>query len=1126
MEDGRAGQTAEVAPGATAPRPEVAETPTSPGRRPARPKRVRFSLTVVLTLVALALGFTYLAMAYTGKTFRLPTAAVAEIESRLNAGLVGAQLPRGTAVSLGAVELAVDRDFVPRFRFQDIRLLAGTGRSLLTLPEAMVAFDPGALAEGKVRPTSVRLVGARLAVRRDATGRLDLDIGGAGAAGPQSLGDVLDGASALFATPALAKLRTIEAEALTLSLTDDRARRTWEVGDGRLAIDSREGKIAGELGLTLLDGEVAAQATLLLVIDKSDGAARLTASMDSLAAGDLAALAPPLAWLAAVEAPISGGLEVAISGAGAISDLSAELELAAGRVAPGGEARPITFDRAGLSLRFDPDTARLSLTDLAVESASLRLRAKGFGFLQEADGAPLGPGNLPESVLAQIGISEVMVDPAGLFEEPVRFSQGALDLRLRLNPFRLEIGQLALVEGDERLHLSGAVSANPEGWDGALDVELDRTDADRLLKLWPVSAVPNTRTWFENNVGAATLSNVRAALRLSAGGQTRLALGYEFAEADVRFVRTLPEVLGARGHATLENNIYTVQLERGHVVPPEGGRIEADGSVFQVLDVTQRPATAKIVLRTSSPLTATLSLLDQPPFSFFSKAGQPVNLGDGRAELVTTLYLPLKNRIELPDVDFVVTGRIVGFTSPSLVPGRILRADEVAVAVDTDGMELSGQGMLDRMPVDLTYVQGFGPEQNGRARVNGTVILSDAVLRDLGVELPQGSIRGEGPAAVDIALVRDEPPQLTLTSTLAGLALRLDALGWSKAAGTRGALDLEARLTRTPVIDRLTLSAPGLEAQGRITTREGGGLDRAQFTRVRAGDWLDAPVTLTGTGRGGAVEVAVTGGRIDIRRMPGESGSGGGGLGGPIRLALDRLVISQGISLTGFRGEFGQRGGLNGQFRAGINGQGEILGAMAPAKGGSAFRITSQNAGAVMAAAGIFDKGRGGELDMTLSPRGPAGHYNGRATFTRMRVQGAPALAELLSAISVVGLLEQMGGEGLAFNNGEVNFILTPEAVEISQGSAVGASLGISFAGLYQTGTGRMDLQGVISPIYLVNSVGRIFTRKGEGLFGFNYRLTGTAENPNVSVNPLSVFTPGMFREIFRQAPPNLKDAG
>jgi hypothetical protein len=38
--------------------------------------------------------------------------------------------------------------------------------------------------------------------------------------------------------------------------------------------------------------------------------------------------------------------------------------------------------------------------------------------------------------------------------------------------------------------------------------------------------------------------------------------------------------------------------------------------------------------------------------------------------------------------------------------------------------------------------------------------------------------------------------------------------------------------------------------------------------------------------------------------------------------------------------------------------------------------------------------------------------------------------------------------------------------------------------------------------------------------------LTGTADAPEVSINPLSVLTPGMFRDIFRTAPPNLKDPG
>ncbi|AZL60881.1 hypothetical protein EI545_19890 [Tabrizicola piscis] len=1092
------------------------------GRR--RHRRTRFSLTVILTLLLLALGFGYLTLAYSGKTLRFPVLAVAEVEARLNAGLVGARLPEGAAVSLGGVEFAVDSSFVPRFQLEDVRLIDPSGRSLLALPEAQVTFDPMAMLSGYIRPSSVRLIGARLAVRRDADGRLDLEFGGTAGAGPKSPADVLEMVDDALASPGLSALRVIEAEALTLTLRDDRAGRSWQVGDGRLTIDNQAATVAAELGLTLLDGEVPAQATLTMVLTKGGGGARMNARLDNMAAADLAALAPPLAWLGFVKAPLSGGLVAEVAPDGTVANLTADLSLAAGSISPGAGARPVDFDRASLSLGYDPVTARLELTELAVESPSLRLRARGHGDLLDAKGGPLAAGDLPASVLAQIAFAEVMVDPEGLFEEPVRFTQGALDLRLRLAPFRLDIGQLALVEGGERLLLSGAVEAESGGWGGALDVELDQIDADRLLKLWPISVVPKTRDWFAGNVGQAMLTDVRAALRLTPGTAPRFSLGYEFAEAEVRFVRTLPPVLDARGHATLEGSTYTVQLDRGHVVPPEGGQIEAAGSVFQVVDITQRPATAKITLVTSSTLTATLSLLDQAPFSFFSKAGQPVNLGDGRAELRTTLYMPLITRVTLPDVSFVVTGRIVDFTSPALVPGRILRAPEIAVAVDTKGLSLSGQGMLDLLPVDLTYLQGFGPEQNGRARVNGTVMLSDAALRDLGIELPEGSVRGEGPAAIDIALIKGLPPQLTLTSNLVGLALRLDPLGWSKDADTRASLDLEARLTREPRVDRLILTAPGLEAEGDITTAEGGGLQRARFSRVKAGNWLDAPVTLTGTGRNRAPDVAITGGRLDIRAMP--KGNSGGQGGSPLSVSLDRLVISDGITLTGFQGEFADNGGLNGRFSATVNGRGPVQGVMAPAEGGSAFRITSDNAGEVMAAAGIFENGRGGSLDLTLSPRGPAGQFNGRALFTRLRIQDAPALAELLSAVSVVGLLEQMDGEGLAFNNGEVNFILTPDAVEITQGSAVGASLGISFAGIYQTAGGRLDLQGVISPIYLLNGVGQIFSRRGEGLFGFNYRLTGTAADPNVSVNPLSVLTPGLFREIFRTAPPNLKDSG
>jgi len=36
-----------------------------------------------------------------------------------------------------------------------------------------------------------------------------------------------------------------------------------------------------------------------------------------------------------------------------------------------------------------------------------------------------------------------------------------------------------------------------------------------------------------------------------------------------------------------------------------------------------------------------------------------------------------------------------------------------------------------------------------------------------------------------------------------------------------------------------------------------------------------------------------------------------------------------------------------------------------------------------------------------------------------------------------------------------------------------------------------------------------------EGLLGLSYRITGSAANPMLNVNPLSVLAPGFLREIF-----------
>ena len=124
----------------------------------------------------------------------------------------------------------------------------------------------------------------------------------------------------------------------------------------------------------------------------------------------------------------------------------------------------------------------------------------------------------------------------------------------------------------------------------------------------------------------------------------------------------------------------------------------------------------------------------------------------------------------------------------------------------------------------------------------------------------------------------------------------------------------------------------------------------------------------------------------------------------------------------------------------------------------------------------------------------------------------------------MIGLLEQLGGEGLAFNNADARFRITPGQIIVSESSAMGPSLGISMNGYYDPNASTLDMQGVISPLYAINGVGQLISRRGEGLVGFNFKLEGPTSDPRVSVNPLSVLTPGIFREIFRRPPPELVD--
>lgn len=1062
--------------------------------------------------VALAIGFGLLV----GRDIEAPDWLQTQIDRKIAEALPGVD------VDIGTISLRVERsDLSPRVFFQNVSVQDDTGLPFASLGELSVRASFPAALRGQFLPKKISLSGALMKLRRDRNGGFDLTIGSALQASGEggSLIELVERLDQLLVQPDLRYLRDVNATSLTVLYEDARAGRAWTVDGGRMRVSAKSDVLSIGADFALLGGQDYAT-TLELSYESEIGspAARIGVSLADAPSEDIASQSGALAWMGALRAPISGSLRTEVNDAGALGPLNATLQIGAGVVKPEDEAKPVPFDGAQAYFAFDPNENTLEFSEVSVKSAWLEARGEGRARLQNA------PEGWPEALLGQFRLTSVRANPNQLYETPVTLEQADLDMRIVFDPFRLDIGQLVLREGDQTLIANGRADIGDEGWHVALDARADTLDIKRVLNVWPDSVKPKTHDWIEQNILQGDIKNARLAFRALPDTPPDLHLDFAYEDASLRFMKSMPAITEARGYVRLEGSRFLAATEAGYVTPPEGGRIDVSGTVFEIPDVSLRGAPATVELVTNSSVTAALSLLDQDPFSFLSKAGYAVDLAEGRADLRGDIGFALKQKIPASEINFDIAGDITRVRSDRLVKGRIIAADKLALRAKPDEITLTGSGRIDAVPVEGGWRMPLGQPGAG-SQLSGQVELSAQFVETFNIGLPPGSISGKGRGDVTLDLRANAPARFALSSNLRGLNVAIAPLGYRKSANARGSLNVRGLLgsekAGPPVVESLAFDAPGLTANGAISISSSGTLERAQFGRVQVGDWLDSPVTLTGRGRNVPPAVSLNGGFLDLRRIPAQDSAANTGAT-PLTVSLASLQVTKEIELQNFEGQFQSSGGLNGTFNARLNGKGRITGRTTPREGRTAVQVTSANAGATLSDAGLLKHADEGAMTLSLFPRATAGHYDGTLNIKNLRLRDAPPALALLSVASGIGLLEQLDGRGLVFTDVDSTFRITPKTIVVSEGSAIGPSLGFSVDGYYDVASKQLDMQGVVSPFFVINGIGSIFTRRGEGLIGFNFNALGPASAPKFDVNPLSLFTPGMFREIFRRPPPKL----
>jgi hypothetical protein len=195
------------------------------------------------------------------------------------------------------------------------------------------------------------------------------------------------------------------------------------------------------------------------------------------------------------------------------------------------------------------------------------------------------------------------------------------------------------------------------------------------------------------------------------------------------------------------------------------------------------------------------------------------------------------------------------------------------------------------------------------------------------------------------------------------------------------------------------------------------------------------------------------------------------------------------------------------------------------------LRAESLDAGQLFKLVGFYPNAVGGlmTLDVNLDGQG-AVERQGTLWARDFVVLGDPIISEVLQsadgpqpgAARRTVMREQLEFEimRVPFSVGHGQFVMHDAAI---RGLLVSAHIRGKVDFRQQTlnvGGTYVPMSGLMRVPAEIPLLGQLLTGpRGEGLFGITFAIQGSMARPDVIVNPLSLITPGIFREIFQMGP-------
>ncbi len=824
--------------------------------------------------------------------------------------------------------------------------------------------------------------------------------------------------------------------------------------------------------------------------------------------------------------PVAGRLDVVFDRDGALAGANAAVNFGTGYFRLNDpDHEPVMIKQVVSGLRFDPAARTLVLAPSTIETDTSSYAFKGTISQPAAGGS--------EWALSAEGLGTV--GPERPNEAPIELNRIAAAMRLDPGAHKLTIDKLDIAGPQVALGLSGTVEKRDDGTHIATTATAGRMPAPVILRLWPTTISAAVRAWLLANLQAGMVEHGTAVSNLDDADLAKMKTGRSVADGHLRvdyavsgltlnFMKGVPPLRGLVGTGTVTGDTSSFVVSRGAMEVSPGRQLALSDGSLVVPSTDPKPTPAVITAHVMGGVDVLGDLLSRDALKSFAAVPAEASSARGQIDGTLTVGLDLGARPKSDDVKVTANAKISGLSIDKLVGKQNLTDGNIVLALDKTGLRAKGDAVLAGAPtaIDIKKPAGTAPGQadvvmtfDDAARVKAGLGFGRALSGPVTAKITTPLGGSDTKANVDIDLSR-----ATLTNLVPGL---------SKAAGKPGRITLIATQRDDGVnLDNIACDIGAFSVRGSADLDANASFQGAKLTQVRVspGDDMKVDASQSGDGLKLVIRSANLDARPFLKSISSDSDSvEPGGKDLDLDLKANVLTGQNSQAMTTVDLKFVRHGG---QIRklalSGKLGRAPLTVTSAPQGNVLTLMATSADAGATLEFLDLYKRLANGRLETTI--RMLNGRWDGVAVVRDFGLREDPAMKRLTEeslAQGKAGNDPHIDASNLNFTKLFIDFSKTGSRVEVKDGALFSPQMGATVQGSIDFARDKVQIGGTFVPIYGVNNlfsqvpiVGPLLGGgEHEGLFGLNYKITGSVAKPDLTIDPLSALAPGFLRKIF-----------